>query len=244
MNFYEFDQKLEQRRLVISILEQNGYNPDDFDIDFLIEAGILQRMGDWAKEKGKKFTLPLALAAGIGGFGGMGQGSAAAATPTSTPAATSSIRQVKTSELSSFHNLFQEVGQGVYQPKEGNGVLVKGKTSVAQDELKGHEVDLSKYHQQTPGKTVTANGEGSGMSWEEALKDALSNAGGQGLGTLVDSETLVKNDKILRDRIITSNQAVIHGFQLIKLEDQGDGIWRAVVQADVSIPTGLYAGSE
>jgi len=243
----EFDQKLEQRRLVISILEQNGYNPDDFDIDFLIEAGILQRIGDWAKEKGKKFTLPLALAAGIGGFGGgMAPGSAEAGIRQVVPSrsATTDIRQVTPSKASSLVNLFRQGPGGSYIPAQGNGVLIKDVTSVAQDELKGDVHDFTVYNQADPSEAVNVKATGRGINAEDAIKDALRQAGHQGIGAHVKAVTVAKNDELEKDTTVVSGAAVIHNFKILNYQQNPDGIWEASIEAGVSKPSGRFSGGE
>jgi len=51
MNFYEFDQLLEERRMIISILEENGYNPNDYNIEMLLEVERKQP-GFWRRAAG------------------------------------------------------------------------------------------------------------------------------------------------------------------------------------------------
>jgi len=245
MDFYEFDQKLERRRLVIYVLEQNGYNPDDFNIDFLIEAGVLQKMGDWAKEKGKKFTLPMALAAGMSGFGGgMSPQSADAAIRQSTPSAQQSttIRQVTPSKANSLTNLFSPGLGGTLVPKQGNGILVKSVTSVNNDELQGDVNDFTVYNQDTSG-AVNVKSKGSGLTWEEAVKDALRQAGGQALGTHIDAQTVVKNDELEKDSVVASGAAVVHNFKITDYQQNG-GIFEVSVDASVSKPSGKFSGAE
>jgi hypothetical protein len=64
--------------------------------------------------------------------------------------------------------------------------------------------------------------EGIGMTAEEALKDAFRNAVRQVVGAVVDAETLVKNDEIISDQILTCSDGLIQSYQeLSSREDSG-----------------------
>jgi hypothetical protein len=64
--------------------------------------------------------------------------------------------------------------------------------------------------------------EGVGRGAEEALKDAFRNAVRQVVGAVVDAETLVKNDEIISDQVLTYGDGLIQSYQeLSSQEDRG-----------------------
>jgi len=62
-------------------------------------------------------------------------------------------------------------------------------------------------------KTVTVKGYG--ISSNEALNDALRSAVEQAVGTLVDSQTLVKNAEVLSDEIYTKSQGFVQNYDIL-----------------------------
>ena len=104
-------------------------------------------------------------------------------------------------------------------------------------------------HSQNPGKTKNAGNnkkksdvgdtkeviaEGVGNSPDNAIKDAFRNAVRQVVGVLVDSETLVKNDKLVDDKILTLSNGFINDYSEIpgSQKVQG-GIYRVKIKAFV-----------
>ena len=83
-----------------------------------------------------------------------------------------------------------------------------------------------------PTKTVLATG--IGISQEKARQSAFSSAIEQTVGLLVDSETLVKNDTLVREQILTVSRGYIEKFDVLK-EWQADGLHHARIQAVVSV---------
>lgn len=74
--------------------------------------------------------------------------------------------------------------------------------------------------------------EGVGADAEEALKDAFRTAIRQVVGTLVDSETLVKDEKVISDKVLTYNDGVITRYDKVSETNEG-GIVRIKIQAVV-----------
>lgn len=74
--------------------------------------------------------------------------------------------------------------------------------------------------------------EGVGGNADEALKDAFREAIRQVVGTLVDSETRVKDDKIISDKVLTYNDGVIKRFDKIS-EKEERGLVRVRIRATV-----------
>lgn len=55
--------------------------------------------------------------------------------------------------------------------------------------------------------------EGVGATADEAIKDAFRNAVRQVVGTVVDAETLVKNDEVIEDEVLTYSGGFIKGYE-------------------------------
>jgi hypothetical protein len=87
---------------------------------------------------------------------------------------------------------------------------------------------------QDKGKTQEVVGEGVGTSADLALKDAFRNAVRQVVGAYVDAETLVKNDELVEDKILTYSNGFIKTFSEIEgsKKVQG-GIYRVKIKAVV-----------
>ena len=63
--------------------------------------------------------------------------------------------------------------------------------------------------------TISVVVSGTGSDADSAMKQALSNAVNDAVGTIVDAETVVKNDQIIRDQILTAaNGLVTHAEQI------------------------------
>ena len=76
--------------------------------------------------------------------------------------------------------------------------------------------------------------EGSGTSPAEALKDAFRNAVRQVVGAVVDAETLVKNDELIDDKILTYSDGFIKTYEKVPgSEKEQDGIYRIEIKANV-----------
>ena len=101
---------------------------------------------------------------------------------------------------------------------------------------------------------VTVQAKGQGASVEAAKKDAIRNAIKTAVGELVDAKTLVENDELVEDRILTLSNAMIEKADYGKAESAGDGLWEISVTAvvrkgplnkeleAVGIATGAVAG--
>jgi len=73
------------------------------------------------------------------------------------------------------------------------------------------------------GDTQTVFAEGVGSTEEEALKDAFRAAVRQVVGEVVDGETLVKNEELVKDQVLTYSHGFIpeHKFTSEKRDDSG-----------------------
>lgn len=80
-------------------------------------------------------------------------------------------------------------------------------------------------------ETETVSAIGYGASVDEAKKDAVRNAIKQTVGELVGAETLVENDELVKDKILTLSNAVVTKTDYGEPKATGDGLWEVAVQA-------------
>jgi hypothetical protein len=81
-------------------------------------------------------------------------------------------------------------------------------------------------------KTIVAEGEGE--TKDEAVKRALRTAVEQGVGVLVDSETLVENKELLNDKIYTEVKGYVVSYKVLE-ETEEEGLFSTKVEAIVSL---------
>jgi len=81
--------------------------------------------------------------------------------------------------------------------------------------------------------TTTVISEGTGKTKQDALKDAIRNAVRQAVGAIVDTETLVKNDKIIEDRIILFSDGIVKTYEELDppIRDSDDGLAHVKIKA-------------
>lgn len=92
-------------------------------------------------------------------------------------------------------------------------------------------VRVGRTAEPSPGvSTVVA--EGSGLSADEALKDALRNAVSQVVGTYLDANTLVENDRLISDRVLTYSNGFIRSYRVVD-ESHRNGLIRRKISAVV-----------
>jgi hypothetical protein len=77
---------------------------------------------------------------------------------------------------------------------------------------------------------VTARGAGTSIS--EALADAYNNAIQQAIGLYIDAETIVNNDKIIKEQILTHSRGMIQNFDIVS-EDTSGGLFLVTILAEV-----------
>ena len=115
--------------------------------------------------------------------------------------------------------------------------VIPGKKSVG-DESDGSD---QKPHtkDKEPGKnnslnkdTMTVVAEGIGTTGDEALKDAFRNAVRQVVGALVDSETVVKDDEVISDKVLAYSHGFVQTYKLLS-KVQDDGLHRLRIEARV-----------
>ncbi|MBO6178319.1 MAG: hypothetical protein J6O04_04030 [Selenomonadaceae bacterium] len=79
-------------------------------------------------------------------------------------------------------------------------------------------------------KTVTVTGYGGSV--QTAQKDALRNAIESAVGVRVDSKTLTENYVLVKDRVFTSSEGYIAGFEVLS-QTQENGMYIVKIRADV-----------
>ena len=80
--------------------------------------------------------------------------------------------------------------------------------------------------------TQTVVAEGVGLTPDESFKDALRTAVRQVVGTVVDAETLVRNDDLIKDQILTYSDGFVPRHKQLSQKQEGD-LWRTTIRATV-----------
>ena len=86
-------------------------------------------------------------------------------------------------------------------------------------------------YQQSPLVAVVATGVGD--TPDTARQNAFSNAIEQVVGALVDAETIVRNDQLVRDQVLTYSRGYVESFDVVASWEQ-DGLHYCRIRADVS----------
>lgn len=95
-----------------------------------------------------------------------------------------------------------------------------------------------------PEKVVVATGEaavrGAGpealqLAKDEAINRAQRRAIEQGVGTIVDSETMVENFQLLADKVLSQVKGYITGFKVIKDNNGEGGVYSVTIEATVAL---------
>lgn len=97
---------------------------------------------------------------------------------------------------------------------------------------------LSPTYAQVPEKVIIAEGVAAGSDLkarDEAINRALRRAIEQGVGTVIDSESMTKNYQLLEDRIYSQVKGYIKSYNIISDNNGADGIYRIKVEAVVAI---------
>ncbi|MEE9167320.1 MAG: hypothetical protein V3U24_07675 [Candidatus Neomarinimicrobiota bacterium] len=80
--------------------------------------------------------------------------------------------------------------------------------------------------------TITA--EGMGMSEDAAIESAKRSAVETGIGTVMSSETIVKNSVLFSDNIFAKAQGFVKTFRVIDKNQGPDGLWIVTIEAEVT----------
>jgi hypothetical protein len=79
---------------------------------------------------------------------------------------------------------------------------------------------------------ITATG--SGATQRDALMDAQRKAVEQGVGVLVDSQTLSRNMMLVGDKIFSKARGYVKHYTVISQERQDDGNWKVMIECEVA----------
>jgi hypothetical protein len=115
-----------------------------------------------------------------------------------------------------------------YDPATGTFTAAK-QNAKSNESSTGQEVGESKGEKAQSEKVVA---EGVGTTADEALKDAFRNAVRQVVGADVDAETLLKNDEVISDKVLTYSNGFINKYDEIS-KNQAKGLFRVKIAADV-----------
>jgi hypothetical protein len=74
---------------------------------------------------------------------------------------------------------------------------------------------------------------GVGVDADKALRNAFRNAVEQAVGLVVDAETVVKNEDVIKDQILTYSDGYVDKFDRIKEGKRDDGLYEIKIQATV-----------
>ena len=117
-------------------------------------------------------------------------------------------------------------GRNVGQTDPSNNQLAAKQESEAKLPEKGSLKDAP------PSGTSVVFAEGVGTTQNEALRDAFRNAVQRVVGVFVDSETLVKNDAIISDKVLTFSDGAIKKYEELESSDN-KGLFRVKIKAAV-----------
>jgi hypothetical protein len=130
-------------------------------------------------------------------------------------------------EVSPFQ-LDTDAGNADQSESAGDGVPV-GRGSVQAG--KANE-EVSETEGKAGGAADTVVAEGTGATADEALKDAFRNGVRQAVGSVVDANTLVENDELIEDKILTYSDGFIKSYEKLS-EVPRAGLFRVRIRAVV-----------
>lgn len=93
--------------------------------------------------------------------------------------------------------------------------------------------DAASAHNRTRPTLVAVVASGVGETPDSARQNAFSNAIEQVVGALVEAETIVKNDRMVRDQVLTYSRGYVEDFEVIGTWEEG-GLHYCRIRADVS----------
>ena len=80
----------------------------------------------------------------------------------------------------------------------------------------------------------TVEARGVGIDADSALNDALAQAIRQAAGAIVDSQTLMKNDEIVQEKILTASNAVVKKYEIVEPAKRNrSGLFEVKIRAEV-----------
>lgn len=81
--------------------------------------------------------------------------------------------------------------------------------------------------------TVQVMATGVGLDADKALRNALRNAVEQTVGMVVDAQTLVKNEQIIKDQVLTYSDGYVEKFEKFREGKRDDGLFEVKITAVV-----------
>ncbi len=93
-------------------------------------------------------------------------------------------------------------------------------------------VTLSAVEDTKDAETTKVVAEGVGATAKDALEDAFRNAVRQVVGAVIDAESLVKNDEVITDKVLTYSAGFIAKYDQISVK-QDKGLFRVKISATV-----------
>jgi hypothetical protein len=104
--------------------------------------------------------------------------------------------------------------------------------SVESDAQLTGSIDLEQ-HNSPQGESIVKS-TGLGNSPKEAEKQALSEAVRQVVGALLDAKTLIENENVIEDRILTVNSGFVDGYEIISpARLNSDGVYELTIRARI-----------
>lgn len=155
-----------------------------------------------------KYTLYLMLLIALGFAAGCGAGGSEAPVDIGSPLAEESASPTSATVNQNSVNEEPEIGEGV------------GRAT------KPQQADNLKEDKNT--QVVVA--EGVGTSARGALEDAFREAVRQVVGTVVDAQTLIKNDELIEDKVLTYSDGFVRQYKKLS-EKERDGLVRIKISA-------------
>lgn len=80
---------------------------------------------------------------------------------------------------------------------------------------------------------VNVEGRGTGTDKAEALKDAYRDAVERAVGMYVDAEQQIKNEELVKDKILTQSNAYIEKYEVVRERKKPNGLFEVQIKADV-----------
>jgi hypothetical protein len=106
------------------------------------------------------------------------------------------------------------------------------KTPLAADESEKSERAVEQRASTNDKSALSVIGQGAGTTEDEALKDAFRDAVWQAVGAVVDAETVVKNDDVISEEVLTHSDGLISRYGVISTKTNS-GLHRTKIQAVV-----------
>jgi hypothetical protein len=83
-------------------------------------------------------------------------------------------------------------------------------------------------------QSSTISAEGMGMSEDAAIENAKRNAVEMGIGTVMSSETVVKNSVLFSDNIFAKATGFVKTYNVLDKYQGPDGLWMVTIEAEVT----------